>query len=69
VPANERDAGLQPGGQPVVHFTDPVRQQCQVPVLVKQSGLDAGNMRGKPLAMTERRELVLPAVQQQDMIR
>jgi hypothetical protein len=37
-----------------------------VPVIVKQPGLDAGNVRGQPFTVTDWHELVLPAVQQQD---
>jgi hypothetical protein len=37
-----------------------------MPIIVKQPGLDAGNVRGQPLAVADRHELVLPAVQQQD---
>ncbi|HEX9516360.1 MAG TPA: hypothetical protein VF940_09330 [Streptosporangiaceae bacterium] len=48
--------------QPRVHFGDAVLQQGQVPVVVKQPGFDAGYVRGEPLAVAERDELVLPAV-------
>jgi len=43
-----------------------IAQQRQVPVVVEQPGLDAGNVPGEPLTVAERHEHVLPAVQQQD---
>jgi len=36
-----------------------------VPVVIEQPGFDPGNVCGKPLAMGEGNELVLPAVQEQ----
>ena len=57
---------LQPLRQPGVHLGDAAGQQGQVAVVVEQPGLDAGDVRGKPLAVAERHELVLPAVHEQD---
>jgi hypothetical protein len=49
-----------------MHLGYTILQQRQVPVVVEQPGLDAGNVRGQPFAVAERHEHVLPAVQQQD---
>ena len=57
---------LQALRQPGVHFADAVLQERQVPVPVEQPGFDPGNVRGKPLAVAEGDELVLPPVQEQD---
>ena len=45
-----------------MHFRYAVLQQCQVPVVVEQPCLDTGNVRGEPLAVAERHELIVPAV-------
>src|SRR5258706_14861469 len=48
--------------QPRVHFGDAGLQQGQGPVVGKQPGFDAGNVRGEALGVAQRDELVLPAV-------
>jgi alpha-1,2-mannosyltransferase len=57
---------LQAVRQPGVHLADPVLHQGEVPVVVEQPGLHAGDVRGQPLAMAERHEPVLAAVHQHD---
>ena len=49
-----------------MHLGYAILHQRQVPVVVEQSGRGGGNVLGQPLAVAERREHVLPAVQQQD---
>ena len=49
-----------------MHLRYAISQQCQVPVIVEQSGLDAGDVLGQPFAVAERDHQVLPAMQQQD---
>ena len=57
---------LQAVRQPGVHVADPVLHQGEVPVVVEQPGLHAGDVGGQPLAMAERHEPVLAAVHQHD---
>src|SRR5882757_4690925 len=56
--------GLEVPGQPGVHLADAVGHQREVPVVVQQPGLDAGDARGQPLTVAKGHELVLPAVHQ-----
>src|SRR6185312_14423857 len=57
--------GLPVVGQPAVHLADTVLEQRQVPVVVQQPRLRARHVRGEPLAVAQRDELVLPAVHHQ----
>jgi hypothetical protein len=45
-----------------VHLADAVREQGQVTVVVEQAGLDPRDVRGEPVPVAERDELVLAAV-------
>src|SRR5215469_2875217 len=49
-----------------MHLGYAILHQRQVPIIVEQPGLDAGDVRGQPFAVAERHEHVLPAVHQQD---
>ena len=49
-----------------MHLGYAIAHQRQVPIIVEQPGLDAGNVLGQPFAVAERHEHVLPAMQQQD---
>jgi MFS transporter, DHA2 family, methylenomycin A resistance protein len=61
----DRDRALQLAGQPGVHLGNPVLEQREVPVVVEQPRVDAGDVRGEPLAVPERHEHVLAAVHDQ----
>ena len=49
-----------------MHLGYAILHQRQVPIIVEQPGLDAGDVLGQPFAVAERHEQVMPAVQQQD---
>jgi DHA2 family methylenomycin A resistance protein-like MFS transporter len=52
----DRRPALHPLGQPGVHLGNPVLDQGQVPVVVEQPRLHAGNVPGQPFAVAERDE-------------
>src|SRR6266702_3575166 len=51
--------------EPGEHVADAILPHRPVPFVVEQPGLDAGDVRGQPLAVAEWHRLVLTAVQQQ----